>query len=43
MLQTVRGNKALTYTFVFEWFKEFKEGYNDHENDPKSWQSHEML
>ena len=25
MLQTVHGNKALTHTCDFDWFKEFKE------------------
>ena len=35
MLQTVHGNKALTNARVFHWFREFKEGHNDHENDQK--------
>jgi len=43
MLQTVHGNKALIHTCAFDQFKEFREGHDDHENDPKSGQSHQLL
>lgn len=28
--------KTLTHMCVFDWFKEFKEGHDDHRNNPKS-------
>jgi transposase len=36
MLQTVCGNEALSCSNVFEWFKRFKDGREDLQDDPKS-------
>ena len=43
ILQTVHENKALIHMCVSDWFKELTEGHNDHENDPKSGQNHQLL
>jgi hypothetical protein len=39
MLGTVRGNKDLSRTLVYEWFKKNSEGSDRFENDPRCGQS----
>jgi hypothetical protein len=34
MLQTVCGDETLNRNSVFEWFKKFKDGREDHQDDP---------
>jgi hypothetical protein len=34
MLQTVDGDEALSRRSVFEWFKRFKDGREDLQDDP---------
>jgi hypothetical protein len=36
MLQSVSGDEALTHGNVFEWFKQFKDGHEDLQDDPRS-------
>jgi hypothetical protein len=35
MLQTVYGDKVLSCNSVFEWFKQFKDGCEDLQDDPR--------
>jgi hypothetical protein len=39
MFEAVYGNEALSCICIFKWFKIFKEGYEDLENDPTSGQT----
>jgi hypothetical protein len=36
MLQSVYGDEALTHSSVFEWFKRFKNGHEDLQDDSRS-------
>jgi transposase len=36
MLQTVYGDEALSHSSVFEWFKRFKDGREDLQDDLRS-------
>jgi transposase len=36
MLQTVSGDEALSHGSVFEWFKQFRDGCKDLQDDPRS-------
>jgi transposase len=36
MLQTVYGDEALSGSSIFEWFKRFKDGREDLQDDPRS-------
>jgi transposase len=36
MLQTVCGDEALSRSCVFDWFKRFKDGREDLQDDPRS-------
>jgi hypothetical protein len=36
MLQTIYGEEALSCSSVFEWFKQFKDGHEDLQDDPRN-------
>jgi transposase len=36
MLQTAYGDDSLSRSSVFEWFKRFKDGHGDLQDDPRS-------
>jgi hypothetical protein len=36
ILQTVYGDEALSRSSVFEWFKRFKDGHEDLQDEPRS-------
>jgi hypothetical protein len=39
MLQTFYDDEAVSRCIVFEWFKRFNDGREDHEYDPRSGRS----
>jgi hypothetical protein len=35
ILETVNGNKAVPHMHIFDWFRRFKEEYEDLQHDPR--------